>query len=112
VHATVQFHFFDGYPGSFVTPDNATLFGFEEYNSLDHIKTSKAAFINTHSACGEGRAHHLMDAIRRHRSRRARPTRCAFDVIVAWGLQEITFPPSETNRTGLGYPSDKLPEKA
>jgi iron complex outermembrane receptor protein len=48
VHATVQFHFFDGYPGLFVTPDDATLFGFDEYNSFDQIKTSKAAFINAH----------------------------------------------------------------
>jgi iron complex outermembrane receptor protein len=48
VHATVQFHFFDGYPGSFVTPDNATLYGFDEYNNFDQIKTSKAAFFNGH----------------------------------------------------------------
>jgi iron complex outermembrane receptor protein len=48
VHATVQFHFFDGYPGTFVTPDGATLFGFDEYNDFDQIKTSKAAFVNAH----------------------------------------------------------------
>lgn len=48
VHATVQFHFFDGYPGSFVTPDMTTLYGFDEYNSFDQIKTSKAAFLNVH----------------------------------------------------------------
>jgi iron complex outermembrane receptor protein len=48
VHATVQFHFFDGYPGSFVTPDGATLYGFDEYNDFDQIKTSKAAFLNVH----------------------------------------------------------------
>jgi len=48
VHATVQFHFFDGYPGSFVTPDQNTLFGFDEYNDFDQIKTSKAAFLNVH----------------------------------------------------------------
>ncbi len=48
LHATVQFHFFDGYPGSFVTPDGATLFGFDEYNDFDQIKTSKAAFVNAH----------------------------------------------------------------
>jgi len=48
VHATVQFHFFDGYPGSFVTPDNTTLYGFDEYNNFDQIKTSKAAFVNAH----------------------------------------------------------------
>lgn len=46
VHATVQFHFFDGYPGSFVTPDGATLFGFDEYNNFDQIKDSRAAFLN------------------------------------------------------------------
>jgi iron complex outermembrane receptor protein len=48
VHATVQFHFFDGYPGSFVTPEGATLYGFDEYNNFDQIKTSKAAFLNAH----------------------------------------------------------------
>jgi iron complex outermembrane receptor protein len=48
VHATVQFHFFDGYPGSFVTPDGATLYGFDEYNDFNQIKTSKAAFVNAH----------------------------------------------------------------
>jgi iron complex outermembrane receptor protein len=48
VHATVQFHFFDGYPGSFVTPDQLTLYGFDEYNDFDQIKTSKAAFFNVH----------------------------------------------------------------
>jgi iron complex outermembrane receptor protein len=48
LHATVQFHFFDGYPGSFVTPDNLTLYGFDEYNNFDQIKTSKAAFVNVH----------------------------------------------------------------
>jgi iron complex outermembrane receptor protein len=47
VHATVQFHFFDGYPGSFVTPDNQTLNGFDEYNDFNQIKVSKAAFFNT-----------------------------------------------------------------
>ena len=48
VHATVQFHFFDGYAGTFVTPDNVTLYGFDEYNNFDQIKTSKAAFVNAH----------------------------------------------------------------
>jgi iron complex outermembrane receptor protein len=47
VHATVQFHFFDGYPGTFVLPSGATLFGFDEYNSFDQLKDSKAAFFNT-----------------------------------------------------------------
>jgi iron complex outermembrane receptor protein len=52
VHATVQFHFFDGYPGSFVvpngTPNGLTLYGFDEYNDFNQIKTSKAAFVNAH----------------------------------------------------------------
>lgn len=48
VHATVQFHFFDGYAGSFATPDGTQLYGFDEYNSFDQIKTSKAAFLNAH----------------------------------------------------------------
>src|SRR4029077_14938255 len=47
VHAQVQFHFFDGYPGSFVLPSGAHLFGFDEYNSFDQIKDSRAAFFNT-----------------------------------------------------------------
>jgi iron complex outermembrane recepter protein len=48
VHASVQFHFFDGYVGSFATPDGTPLYGFDEYNSFDQIKTSKAAFLNAH----------------------------------------------------------------
>jgi iron complex outermembrane recepter protein len=48
VHASVQFHFFDGYAGSFATPDGTPLYGFDEYNSFDQIKTSKAAFLNAH----------------------------------------------------------------
>jgi iron complex outermembrane receptor protein len=48
VHATVEFHFFDGYPGAFVTPDGQTLYGFDEYNSFDQIKTSAAAFLSGH----------------------------------------------------------------
>jgi len=47
VHATVQFHFFDGYGGSFVLPSGAHLFGFDEYNSFDQIKDSRAGFFNT-----------------------------------------------------------------
>src|SRR5581483_7654537 len=51
VHATVQFHFFDGYAGSFQPPGFAApLFGFDEYNDFDQIKTSKAAFLNVHFA--------------------------------------------------------------
>ena len=54
-HATVQFHFFDGYVG-FWTPtippsDPAItaalpLYGFDEYNSFDQIKDSRAIFLN------------------------------------------------------------------
>ena len=48
-HATVQFHFFDGYPSYFV-PQNAgvpaQLWGFDEYNSFDQIKDSRATFFN------------------------------------------------------------------
>ncbi len=46
VHATVQFHFFDGYVGSFVPPGGAALYGFDEYNNFDQIKDSRAAFVN------------------------------------------------------------------
>jgi iron complex outermembrane receptor protein len=49
VHATVQFHFFDGYPGTFAPPGaTAPLYGFDEYNDFDQIKTSKAVFVNAH----------------------------------------------------------------
>ena len=46
VHAIVQYHFFDGYAGSFVTPDGQQLYGFDEYNSFDQLKDSRAAFLN------------------------------------------------------------------
>jgi iron complex outermembrane receptor protein len=46
VHATVQYHFFDGYPGSFVTPGGQQLYGFDEYNNFDQLKDSRAAFLN------------------------------------------------------------------
>ncbi|GAC1456232.1 MAG: TonB-dependent receptor [Steroidobacteraceae bacterium] len=54
-HATVQFHFFDGYnfnlwtplPPSAITPNQLPLFGFDEYNSFDQIKDSRAIFLNT-----------------------------------------------------------------
>jgi iron complex outermembrane receptor protein len=46
VHAIVQYHFFDGYPGSFVTPGGQTLFGFDEWNNFDQLKDSRAAFLN------------------------------------------------------------------
>ncbi|HLW23901.1 MAG TPA: TonB-dependent receptor [Steroidobacteraceae bacterium] len=46
VHAIVQYHFFDGYPGSFVTPSGQGLYGFDEYNNFDQLKDSRAAFMN------------------------------------------------------------------
>jgi iron complex outermembrane receptor protein len=46
VHATVQFHFFDGFPGSFALPSGQKLFGFDEYNNFDQIRETKAAFFN------------------------------------------------------------------
>src|SRR3984957_674210 len=46
VHAIVQYHFFDGYPGSFVTPGGQTLYGFDQYNNFDQLKDSRAAFLN------------------------------------------------------------------
>ncbi len=49
-HATVQFHFFDGY-GPFWFPTNAgapaQLYGFDEYNNFDQFKDSRAVFANT-----------------------------------------------------------------
>jgi iron complex outermembrane receptor protein len=50
-HATVQFHFFDGYPTCCFfppagSPAPAQLWGFDEYNSFDQIKDSRAAFLN------------------------------------------------------------------
>src|ERR1700704_4254157 len=49
-HATVQFHFFDGYLGAW-GPTNpgvpVPLFGFDEYNSFDQLKDSRAVFLNT-----------------------------------------------------------------
>jgi iron complex outermembrane receptor protein len=49
-HATVQFHFFDGYPGTW-GPTNpgvpVPLFGFDEYNNFDQLKDSRAVFLNT-----------------------------------------------------------------
>jgi len=54
-HATVQFHFFDGYPGFWspqVPPSNPSilpvlpLYGFDEYNNFDQVKDSRALFAN------------------------------------------------------------------
>jgi iron complex outermembrane receptor protein len=49
-HPTVQFHFFDGYLGTW-SPTNpgvpVPLYGFDEYNSFDQLKDSRAVFLNT-----------------------------------------------------------------
>ncbi len=45
-HATVQFHFFDGFPGAFSLPSGQKLYGFDEYNNFDQIRATKAAFVN------------------------------------------------------------------
>ncbi|TLZ32414.1 MAG: TonB-dependent receptor, partial [Gammaproteobacteria bacterium] len=50
MHATVQFHFFDGYNLNFWAPTNAgvptQLYGFDEYNNFDQLKDSRAVFFN------------------------------------------------------------------
>jgi iron complex outermembrane receptor protein len=46
VHASVQFHFFDGFPGSFSLPSGQKLFGFDQYNNFDQIRETKATFFN------------------------------------------------------------------
>jgi len=49
-HATVQFHFFDGYNLNFWAPTNAgaptQVYGFDEYNNFDQLKDSRAVFFN------------------------------------------------------------------
>jgi iron complex outermembrane recepter protein len=48
-HATVQFHFYDGYDLGYWFPQAGappTLFGFDEYNNFDQIKDSRAVFLN------------------------------------------------------------------
>ena len=50
-HPTVQFHFFDGYNFGFWSPASPSvpqaLYGFDEYNSFDQLKDSRAVFLNT-----------------------------------------------------------------
>ncbi len=56
-HATVQFHFFDGYDLGYWSPavppttagilPGLPLYGFDEYNNFDQIKDSRAVFLNT-----------------------------------------------------------------
>jgi iron complex outermembrane receptor protein len=53
-HATVQFHFYDGYDLGYWSPLSPPspagipqpLYGFDEYNSFDQIKDSRAIFLN------------------------------------------------------------------
>ncbi len=45
-HGSEQFHFFDSYPGTFVLPSGQTLYGFDQFNSFDQIRVSKAGFLN------------------------------------------------------------------
>ena len=46
-HATVEYHFFDSYDlGYFALPNGTPLYGFDEFNSFDQIKDSKAVFLN------------------------------------------------------------------
>ena len=46
-HATVEYHFFDSYDlGYFALPNGTPLYGFDEFNSFDQIKDSKAVFVN------------------------------------------------------------------
>ncbi len=46
-HATVEYHFFDSYDlGYFALPNGTHLYGFDEFNSFDQLKDSKAAFVN------------------------------------------------------------------
>jgi iron complex outermembrane recepter protein len=46
-HVNVQFHFFDSYPGAFILPSGAALYGFDQYNNFDQLRESKALFLNT-----------------------------------------------------------------
>jgi iron complex outermembrane receptor protein len=47
-HASVEYHFFDSYAlGYFTLPNGTHLDGFDEFNSFDQLKDSKAVFLNT-----------------------------------------------------------------
>ena len=46
-HATVEYHFFDSYNlGYFALPNGTPLYGFDEFNSFDQLKDSRAVFLN------------------------------------------------------------------
>jgi iron complex outermembrane recepter protein len=46
-HATVEYHFFDSYAlGYFALPNGTPLNGFDEFNSFDQLKDSRAVFLN------------------------------------------------------------------
>jgi iron complex outermembrane recepter protein len=46
-HYNEQFHFFDStVQGYFVTPGGASLWGYDEFNNFDQVRTSKALFFN------------------------------------------------------------------
>ena len=46
-HATVQFHFFDAFQLGFFKSATEPLWGFDQYNSFDQLKDSRALFLNT-----------------------------------------------------------------
>jgi iron complex outermembrane receptor protein len=47
VHPTVEFHFSDGYNyGYYQLPNGTTLWGYDEYNNFNQVKTSAAGFLN------------------------------------------------------------------
>jgi len=46
-HYVEQFHFFDStFPGYFTLADGTPLWGYDEFNNFDQIRTSKALFLN------------------------------------------------------------------
>jgi iron complex outermembrane receptor protein len=46
VRPWAEYHYFDAYPGSFVTADGTTLYGFDQRNYFRQVRESKAAFLN------------------------------------------------------------------
>lgn len=45
VNPSLQYHYFDAYPGVFVS-GATTLYGFDQFNSFNQVKTSQAAYLN------------------------------------------------------------------